>query len=313
MKKSWSPYLSLSRDTWKEFRQDTRLTLSEAEILKLRGLNEPISIQEVEEIYLPLSRLINLYILATQKLYQATTRFLGHPEPRVPYIIGIAGSVAVGKSTVSRILQALLSRWATHPKVELVATDGFLYPNCILEKKGIMNRKGFPESYHVKELLNFLTQLKSGHFPLKVPVYSHYYYNILENQFQIIQQPDIVIVEGLNVLQIKSPNTEKTPQFFVSDFFDFTIYVDAPTESIKKWYVDRFMLLREQARLDPEAFFYRFCKMTSRETLNLANQVWTDVNEENLKKNIFPFKNRARLILEKGENHSVQFVRLRKI
>ena len=305
------PYLEFPRQTWREFRKDTPLTLSEDDLQLLKGQNEPVSLDEVIEIYLPLSRLLNLYIAATQQLYKVTTQFLGHPEPKVPYIIGIAGSVAVGKSTTSRILQALLSRWPHHPRVALVTTDGFLYDNAHLDKEQL--RKGFPESYNRRELVEFLVDLKAGKSNLKIPVYSHYYYDIAPGECQIVDQPDIVIVEGLNVLQLPFPPWANHPQWVVSDFFDFTIYVDAATPIIKQWYLERFMAFRAKARNDPQAFFYRFSQQSDAEVLQLAEQVWAEINEQNLNDNILPFKSRARLILEKGEDHAVARVFLRKL
>ncbi len=306
-----SPYLEFPRQVWREFRKETPLTLSEEDLQLLKGQNEPVSLAEVVEIYLPLSRLLNLYIAATQQLYRATTEFLGHPEPKVPYIIGIAGSVAVGKSTTSRILQALLSRWPHHPRVALVTTDGFVYPNAHLAQFQL--RKGFPESYNRRELINFLVDLKAGQPNLKIPVYSHYYYDILPGQYQTVEQPDIVIVEGLNVLQLPIQPLADHSRWFVSDFFDFTIYVDAPTSIIKQWYVNRFMAFRAKAQQDPQAFFYRFAKLSDAEALTAAYQVWSEINECNLHENILPFKNRARLILEKSEDHAIKKVFLRKL
>ncbi len=312
MTKSHSLYLEFPRSIWREFRKDTPLTLSEKDLAKLKGQNEPVSLLEVEEIYLPLSRLLNLYVAATQDLYKVTTRFLGNPEPKVPYIIAIAGSVAVGKSTTSRILQALLARWPNHPRVALVTTDGYLYPNAVLEQQGLMNRKGFPESYNLRELMQFLADLKAGKSHLKVPVYSHHFYDIIPNEYQIIEQSDIVIIEGLNVLQTATQNSKK-PQSYVSDFFDFSIYVDAKTAVIKQWYLDRFMLFREKARNDAHAFFHQFTQWKDAKALQFADNIWTEINELNLDENILPFKQRARLILEKAPDHSVQKVFLKKL
>jgi type I pantothenate kinase len=268
---------------------------------------------EVEEIYLPLSRLLNLYVAATQQLYTVTTKFLGHPEPKVPYIIGVAGSVAVGKSTTSRILQTLLSRWQDHPRVALITTDGFLHSNAVLEQRGLTDRKGFPESYDLPTLVNFLADLKAGKQELQVPVYSHHDYDIVPGEFETLQQPDIVIIEGLNVLQIPRKKTLQQPQWFVADFFDFTIYVDAATDVIKQWYIDRFMLFRDKARHDPAAYFHRFAQWDEQRALHFAAEIWTDINERNLIENILPFKQRARLVLEKGQDHAIEQVLLRKI
>lgn len=311
-----SPYLHFNRVIWRKFRQDTPLTLSEADLLQLKGQNEPVSLLEVAEIYLPLSRLLNLYVTATQELYTVTTRFLGHPAPKVPYVIGIAGSVAVGKSTTSRILQALLSRWPNHPRVVLLTTDGFLYPNEALKQRHLMEKKGFPESYDTRALMKFLTDVKAGKPDLQVPVYSHHYYDIVPGEVLVVDQPDIVILEGLNVLQLpilKSTENIKYPQWFVSDFFDFTVYVDAKIEVIRTWYIERFMVFREKARDDPQAFFYRFTKWSDEAALAFARNIWQTINARNLVENILPFKQRARLILKKAEDHSVETVFLRKI
>ena len=307
-----SPYLEFPREAWAAFRRDTPLTVTEAELLQLQGQNAPVSMDEVVDIYLPLSRLLNLYVAATQDLYRVTTRFLGHPEPRVPYIIGVAGSVAVGKSTTSRLLQALLSRWPNHPRVEIITTDGYLYPTAVLQKKGLLARKGFPESYNQGALLQFLIDLKAGVKTLRVPLYSHHYYDTLDT-YQTIEQPDIVIVEGLNVMQVGAPQSGKTSRLFVSDFFDFSIYVDAPTDIIAAWYLDRFALFRQRATDDPAAFFHQFSKMSDAEAQAFAKDVWVQTNQVNLLENILPFRERARLILEKSANHAVQRVKLRKI
>jgi type I pantothenate kinase len=308
-----SPYLEFSRTLWREFRRDTPLTLSEKDLAKLKGQNESVSLAEVEDIYLPLSRLLNLYVVATQDLYHVTTRFLGHPEPKVPYIIGVAGSVAVGKSTTSRILQALLSHWPNHRNVALVTTDGFLYSNAELGERGLLNRKGFPESYDIKQLINFLQRLKSGESNLQVPIYSHHHYDIVSGEYQVIEKADIVIVEGLNVLQTASDRYGKQPLSFVSDFFDFSIYVDAQTHIIEKWFLDRFMLFRDKARNDPDAFFYQFTQMKENEALQFAQNIWSSINELNLVENILPYKNRANLVLQKGQDHFVEKVYLRKL
>lgn len=308
-----SPYLEFDRATWSGFRANTPLTLHEEELLRLKGQNEPVSLREVEEIYLPLSRLLNLYVAATQDLYQVTTRFLGHPEPNVPYIIAISGSVAVGKSTTSRILQALLSRWPNHPRVVLVTTDGYLYPNVVLEQRGLLDKKGFPESYDLAALVAFLADVKAGKPQLTVPVYSHHHYDIVPGAFQTIDRPDIVIIEGLNVLQLPTQQRAKQPHWFVADFFDFTIYVDADTEVIRHWYLERFMTFRHLARRDSKAFFHRFAQWSDQQAWQFANTIWTTINERNLRENIIPFKHRARLILEKGQDHVVQRVLLRKI
>lgn len=308
-----SPFIEFSRHTWRKLRKDVPMTLNEDDVYQLQGQIEKLSTQEVEEIYLPLSRLLNLYVEATRTLFEATSLFLGHPKPKVPYIIGVSGSVAVGKSTTSRILKALLSHWSEHRNVDIVTTDGFLYPNRLLEQKGLMNRKGFPESYDLKRLIGFLADLKSGNQHLKVPVYSHRTYDILPNQFQNVNQPHIVIIEGLNVLQIGNSRTQNSAQIFVSDFFDFSIYVDANTEIIKKWFLDRFLLFRKKAKNDADAFFHQFSKWSKVKALDFANHVWTEINQRNLNENILPFKQRARLILHKNEDHTVNKIYLRKL
>ena len=308
-----SPYIKFSRSEWRKFRQNTPMTLADSDLDSIQGIAEPISLLEIEEVYLPLSRLLNLYVAATQELYKISTQFLGHPQPNVPYVIGIAGSVGVGKSTTSRVLQSLLSRWPNHPHVDLVTTDGFIYPNAILERNDLMQRKGFPESYDLHRLINFLIDLKSGCRELRVPVYSHYTYDIQPQERQIIRQPDILILEGLNILQVGwLANTGKKPRF-ISDFLDFTIYVHAETAIIKRWFLKRFMFFREQARLEPAAFFYRFAQLTNAAAINFAIDVWTNINEANLYKNILPHKDRAKLILTKTIDHSVQEILLKKI
>lgn len=313
MPKPQSPYLEFDRAVWKQFRQETPMTLSENDLLKLQGQLEPVSATDVMEIYLPMSRLLNLYVAATQQLYNVTGKFLGHAAPKVPYIIGVAGSVGVGKSTTSRILKALLSRWEDHPRVELITTDGYLYNNATLEQRNLMQRKGFPESYDLHSLIEFLSDLKSGKRELKVPLYSHYSYDVLPEQYQIVDQPDIVIVEGLNVLQGGILKTGVPPTVFVSDFFDFTIYVDAKIETIKKWFLQRFRLFRSRAADDKDAFFYRFAQLSEQEAVAFAEQVWIEINEANLLENILPFKERAKLILVKKADHAVGKVFLRKI
>lgn len=309
-----SPYLTFNREQWRGLRASTPLTISDEELACLQGLNENISMDEVADIYLPLSRLLNLYVGATQELYQATHTFLGNQDAKVPFIIGIAGSVAVGKSTTARILQTLLSRWPNHPKVDLVTTDGFLYPNQVLEERGIMKRKGFPESYDVRKFITFLSDVKSGVREVSAPVYSHLVYDIVPDQWQTVRQPDILIVEGLNVLQtMKDENQKRITDVFVSDFFDFSIYVDADESDILQWYVERFKLLRQTAFTNPASYFRRYASLSDEEATQVATGIWAEINGINLKKNIVPTRGRAQLILRKGQDHMIQSVKLRRL
>lgn len=307
-----SPYLVFERASWQDFKKNTPLPLSEGDIEKLQGQYESVSLEEVIQIYLPISRLLNLYVTAAQQLFQVTSNFLGHPGSKVPYIIGVSGSVAVGKSTTSRVLKALLSHSMNHSRVEIVTTDSFLYPTRILEKRGILDRKGFPESYNLCELIRFLTDLKAGRREISVPVYSHQLYDIIEGM-QLVDQPDIVILEGLNILQDRSSSLKQSPRLFVTDYCDFTIYVDAATETIKRWYLDRFLKFRRAAVNRPDLFLYPYAQISQEKALSRALEIWTSINELNLKENILPFRERAKLILEKGDDHAVKRVYLRKI
>jgi type I pantothenate kinase len=308
-----SPYRHFTAEEWGALRKDTPLPLSEAELEELKGFGERISLDEVSEIYLPLSRLLNLYVLEMQELYRVTSHFLGRTQAKVPYIIGIAGSVAVGKSTSARILRTLLARWPNHPKVDLITTDGFLLPNRVLEERDLMGRKGFPESFDVRRLIQFLSDVKAGSRNVEAPVYSHFTYDIVQGETIVVDQPDILIVEGLNVLQPWKPAEGEEPAPFVSDFFDFSIYLDADEEAIRRWYIERFLSLRSTSFKDPGAFFHRFAKLSDEEAVATADAIWTSINLANLRKNILPTRQRAQAILRKGDDHRIRDVALRKL
>jgi type I pantothenate kinase len=304
-----SPYVELDREAWRGLRANTPLSLSAAELDALRGLHDPIDLSEVEEVYLPLSRLLNLFAASDDRLRDTVAAFLGGPVLPTPFIIGVAGSVAVGKSTISRLLRTLLARWPEHPAVELVTTDSFLYPNALLAERGMMDRKGFPETYDRQALVRFVAAVKAGADDVSIPVYSHLSYDIVPDARQVVRRPDILIVEGLNVLQVPSQGS-----LAISDFFDFSIYVDARVEHIRQWFVDRMLALRETAFADPQSYFHSFAVQADREqTAAVARQVWRDVNEVNLVSNIRPTRARATLVLYKGKDHDVQRIRLRRI
>ena len=301
-------YLRFDRSEWAELRAQTPLTLHERDLEALRGINDRIDLDEVVAVYLPLTRLLNLYVSATQNLHRVSATFLGAIAPKMPYVIGIAGSVAVGKSTSARILQALLTRWPEHPRVELITTDGFLYPNAVLEQRGIMNRKGFPESYDTKRLIQFLRELKAGMPAVSAPVYSHVEYDIVPNDSMTVRQPDILIIEGLNVLQTGVESTE-----FVSDYFDFSIYIDAEESDIEGWYVDRFLALRQTVFQNPASFFTHYAHLTDSEAVEVARTIWREINGKNLRENIVPTRARASLVMQKSGDHRVSEVHLHKL
>ena len=303
-----SRFIRFPRDEWAKLRASTPMTLTESDIEQVRGINEQLSMDDVEEVYLPVSRLLNLYVSASQGLYRVTDTFLGRPSKKVPYIIAVAGSVAVGKSTTSRLLRQLLSRWPDHPRVELVGTDGFLYPNAYLEERGILSRKGFPESYDTGALLAFLESVKSGVEALDVPVYSHNAYDIIPDRVRTVERADIVIIEGLNVLQ--PPNGDRR---MVSDFIDFGIFLEVDERSVRDWYVERFFKLRDSTFQDPDAYFHCFAGLSDDEAEQVAEGIWDTINGPNLRDNIAPTRERADLILRKSADHTIEEIFLRRL
>jgi len=315
-----SPFVDLDRGAWSRLRASTPMVLDAADLERVRGLGERIDLREVEEVYLPLSRLLNLYAAGVQRMHAVTSTFLDGglqdgrgPAPRTPFVIGVAGSVAVGKSTAARLLRELLSHWPDTPRVELVTTDGFLLPNAELERRGLLGRKGFPESYDRRALLRFVTAVKSGAPEVRAPLYSHLVYDIVPGAEVVVRQPDVLIVEGLNVLQPARPRHDGRTGLAVSDFFDVSLYVDARTEDVAGWYEERFLRLRETAFARPESYFRRYADLSDAEARSRARQIWQDINEPNLRENVLPTRGRATIVLRKAADHSVTRVRLRKL
>lgn len=307
-----TPYLQFDRTQWAALRDSVPLTLSEEEIVKLKGINEDLSLEEVAQIYLPLSRLLNFYISSNLRRQAVLEQFLGTDGQKIPYVIGIAGSVAVGKSTTARLLQALLSRWPEHRSVELITTDGFLHPNKVLNERGLMKKKGFPQSYDMHSLVKFVSEVKSGAKRVTAPVYSHLIYDVVPEGNKVIEQPDILILEGLNVLQSGMDYPHDPHHVFVSDFVDFSIYVDAPETLLQSWYINRFLKFRQGAFSNPDSYFHNYSKLPEPEAINIATQLWNEINGLNLQQNILPTRERASLIMTKSANHAVESVRLRK-
>lgn len=308
-----SPYLKFDRAEWAALSSNNSLELDDIDLSRLEGLNQPLSMDEIHEIYLPMSRLLSFYVSNIQALHKSTGNFLRNNSHKVPFIIGLAGSVAVGKSTSARVLRYLLSRWEDHPRVSLVNTDGFLLPNAVLEDRGIMNRKGFPESYDTGRLLEFLADIKSGQPKVTAPLYSHFSYDVLSDQVAVVEKPDILIVEGLNVLQPARLPKDGEAIPFVSDFFDFSIYIHASEDLVERWYVERFMRLRETAFRDPGSYFHKYSKISEAEARETALDIWTTINLLNLNENILPTRRRADLILNKGRDHFTDSVEIRKL
>jgi type I pantothenate kinase len=308
-----SPFVELDRTSWSRLRDNTPVALTERDVDRLTTLGEQFDLTEVEEVYLPLSRLINLYVRGVEQLRRVTSTFLGEYPGETPFIIGVAGSVAVGKSTTARVLRELLARWPETPRVDLVTTDGFLLPNAELERRGLLERKGFPESYDQRALLRFVTDVKSGTPEVRAPVYSHTTYDVVPGEHTVVAHPDVLIVEGLNVLQPARVRADGSQGLAVSDFFDFSLYLDARTEHIRQWYVERFLRLRQTAFARPDSYFRRYATLSDAEAIEVGSRIWHDINEKNLRENVLPTRPRASLVLTKDRDHSIRRIRLRKL
>ncbi|MET1155623.1 type I pantothenate kinase [Arthrobacter sp.] len=309
---NFTPYVELDRQTWSRLSNEIEQPLDQDDIERLRGLGDALNLDEVREVYLPLSRLLNLYVGAAGELHKATTTFLGETTRRTPFVIGVAGSVAVGKSTTARVLREMLRRWPDTPNVELITTDGFLYPNAELARRGLMERKGFPESYDQRALLRFVSEVKSGAEEVRTPWYSHLTYDIVPDKEVVVHRPDVLIVEGLNVLAPARPRADGRTGLALSDFFDFSVYVDAKTPYIEQWYVNRFHKLRRTSFANPESYFHRYASLTDDEATETALGIWRRINEPNLRENVLPTRGRAQLVLTKDADHSIRRMLLRK-